>query len=163
MPRKQRDETTLPEFQGFDRPEANWFRMPNNWTNITADINNIAELKVVDYILRHTWGYQEYGVKKHITIDEFVHGRRRQDGSRMDKGTGLSERAVYDGLRKAVENGLIDEETDNSDRGRIKKSYSLRMRENIHNDADLQSLRSGVQSLHPPLQELHPRPQTLQV
>ena len=150
-------------FPGFDRPESNFFRMPNSWTDITAEINNIAELKVVEYILRHTWGYQEYGVKKHITIDEFVSGRRRQDGSRMDKGTGLSERAVYDGLRKAVENGLIDEETDDSDRGRIKKSYSLRMRENGHVDEGLQSLQSEVQSLHPPLQALHPAPQTLQV
>jgi DNA-binding PadR family transcriptional regulator len=136
--------------------------MPNSWTDITAEINNIAELKVVEYILRHTWGSQEYGVKKHITIDEFVNGRRRQDGSRMDKGTGLSERAVYDGLRKAVESGLIDEETDDSDRGRIKKSYSLRMRENRRTDEELQSLQTGVQSLHPPLQDVHPDPQTLQ-
>src|SRR5215204_2365530 len=157
---RRRSERT--PFSGFDRPESNFFRMPNTWTDITAEINNIAELKVVEYILRHTWGYQEYGVKKHITIDEFVNGRRRQDGSRMDKGTGLSERAVYDGLRKAVENGLIDEETDDSDRGRIKKSYSLRMRENVPGDAVLQSLQAGVQSLHPPLQMVHPDPQTLQ-
>src|SRR5215212_4365466 len=149
-------------FSGFDRPESNYFRMPNTWTDITAEIDNIAELKVVEYILRHTWGYQEYGLKKHITIDEFVNGRRRQDGSRMDKGTGLSERAVYDGLRKAVENRLIDEETDDSDRGRIKKSYSLRMRENAHAGEELQTLQSGVQTLHPPLQDLHPDPQTLQ-
>ena len=80
----------------------------------------------------------------------------------MDKGTGLSERAVYDGLRKAVENSLIEEEIDDSDRGRIKKSYSLRMRENAHDDEELQTLQSGVQSLHPPLQDLHPDPQTLQ-
>jgi len=136
--------------------------MPNTWTDITAEINNIAELKVVEYILRHTWGFKEYGVMKHITIDEFVHGRRRQNGSRMDRGTGLSERAVYDGLRKAVENGLVDEETDDSDRGRIKKFYSLHMRENGHADEELQSLQPGVQSLHPPLQDLHPDPQTLQ-
>lgn len=157
-----RRKTDRPPFPGFDRPESNFFRMPNSWTDITADINNIAELKVVEYILRHTWGYQEYGVKKHITIDEFVNGRRRQDGSRMDKGTGLSERAVYDGLRKAVENGLIDEETDDSDRGRIKKSYSVRMRENGHREDDLQSLQAGVQTLHPCLQAVHPDPQTLQ-
>src|ERR671927_587301 len=99
-------------FLGFDRPESNFFRMPNTWTDITAEIDSIAELKVVEYILRHTWGYQEYGLKKHITIDEFVQGRRRADGTRMDRGTGLSERAVYDGLRKAVEDGLIEEETD---------------------------------------------------
>jgi hypothetical protein len=136
--------------------------MPNTWTDITAEIDSIAELKVVEYILRHTWGYQEYGLKKHITIDEFVHGRRRQDGSRMDRGTGLSERAVYDGLRKAVENGLIEEEIDDSDRGRVKKSYSLRMRENAQDDVELQSLRPGVQTLHPRLQALHPGPQSLQ-
>ena len=163
MARRKTDHTGRAAFAGFDRPEANYFKMPNTWTDITAEIDSIAELKVVEYILRHTWGYQEYGVKKHITIDEFVNGRRRQDGSRMDKGTGLSERAVYDGLRKAVANGLIDEESDDSDRGRVKKFYSLRMREHVHNDAELQSLQSGVQSLHPPLQPLHPDPQSLQV
>jgi DNA-binding PadR family transcriptional regulator len=102
--------------------------------------------------LRHTWGYQEYGIKKHITIEEFVNGRRRQDGTRMDRGTGLSERAVYDGLRKAVANGLVDEETDDTDRGRVKKFYSLRMRPNATPDEAPQTLQSGVQSLHPDLQ-----------
>src|SRR5215218_1017035 len=160
MTRRTRERTSFP---GFDRPESNYFRMPNTWTDITAEIDNIAELKVVEYILRHTWGYQEYGVKKHLTSDKIVKGRRRQDGSRMDKGTGLSERAVYDGLRKAVDNSLIEEEVDDSDRGRIKKSYSLRMRENAHDDEELQSLQSGVQTLHPPLRDLHPDPQTLQV
>src|SRR5215211_916119 len=159
----KRNQAPPTTFTGFDRPESNWFRMPNGWTDITAEINNLAELKVVEYILRHTWGYQEYGLKKHITIDEFVNGRRRADGGRMDKGTGLSERAVYDGLRKAVENSLIEEEIDDSDRGRIKKSYSLRMRENAHASEELQTLQSGVQSLHPHLQDLHSDPQTLQV
>ncbi len=143
-------------FVGFDPPTSNWFRMPNNWTDVTSEINNLAEIKIVEYILRHTWGYQEYGLKKHITIDEFVNGRRRQDGSRMDYGTGLSERAVYDGLRKAVDRGLIEEEIDDRDRGRVKKWYSLRMR--VHSAveseaASVQLLHSGVQTLHPHLQE----------
>src|SRR5215213_2561490 len=148
-------------FSGFDRPESNYFRMPNTWTDITAEIDNIAELKVVEYILRHTWGYQEYGEKKHITIDEFVKGRRRHDSSRMDHGTGLSERAVYDGLRLAREDGLIEEAIDDSDRGRVKKSYSLRMRtadeREISNTSDLQDLQPGVQTLHPGLQKLQGR------
>ena len=146
MARRNRERTSFP---GFDRPESNFFRMPNSWTDITAEIDNIAELKVVEYILRHTWGYQEYDIKKHITIDEFVHGRRRQDGSRIDKGTGLSERAVYDGLRKAVANGLVEEEVDDTDRGRVRKFYSVRMAETLSSDGDLQSLQSGVQTLHP--------------
>src|SRR5919199_5034664 len=125
MARRKSERTPFP---GFDRPESNYSRMPTSGTDITAEIDNIAELKVVEYILRHTWGYQEYDIKKHITVDEFVHGRRRQDGSRLDKGTGLSERAVRYGLGNALEHGLIEEEVDDSDRGRIKKSYSLRMR-----------------------------------
>jgi hypothetical protein len=156
-----RRKTDRPEFPGFDRPESNFFRMPNSWTDTTAAIDSIAELKVVEYILRHTWGYQEYGIKKHITIDEFVNGRRRQDGSRLDKGTGLSERAVYDGLRKAVANGLVEEDVDDADRGRVKKYYSLRMKPAAAADP-LQSLQPGVQSLHPPLQRLHPGLQSLQ-
>ena len=157
-----RHKSQRPEFPGFDRPESNFFRMPNSWTDITAEIDSIAELKCVEYILRHTWGYQEYGIKKHITIDEFVNGRRRQDGSRLDKGTGLSERAVYDGLRKAVEYGLVEEEVDDSDRGRVKKFYSLRMREEAPATDPLQDLQPGVQTLHPPLQTLHPGRQSLQ-
>ncbi len=149
-----------PPFAGFDRPESNWFRMPNSWTDITADISSIAELKVTEYILRHTWGYQEYGIKKHITIDEFVNGRRRQDGTRMDRGTGLSERAVYDGLRKAVQHGLVEEEVDDSDRGRVKKYYSLKMRDAEAGDRlpePLQDLQPGVQSLQGGVQVSQPR------
>jgi hypothetical protein len=163
MARRKSDQRERAVFAGFERPEANYFKMPNSWTDVTAEIDSIAELKVVEYILRHTWGYQEFGIKKHITIDEFVSGRRRQDGSRMDRGTGLSERAVYDGLRKAVASGLIEEDVDDSDRGRVKKFYSLRMRENVRKDAELQNLPPGVQSLHPPLQTPHPDRQTLQV
>jgi len=116
-------------FAGFAEPTSNFFRMPTIWTNITAAINNLAELKVVEYILRHTWGYQEYGIKKHITVDEFVGGRKRQNGSRMDQGTGLSERAVRYGLGRALDDGLIVEEVDATDRGRVKKFYALKMRE----------------------------------
>ena len=43
-------------FVGFDPPTSNWFRMPNNWTDVTSEINNLAEIKIVEYILRHTWG-----------------------------------------------------------------------------------------------------------
>lgn len=149
--RRDQDEYRSP-FPGFDRPESNWFKMPVDWTNITAGIGNIAEIKVIEYILRHTWGYQEYGLKKHITIDEFVRGRKRQDGSRLDQGTGLSERAVRYGLEKALEDGVIEEEVDESDRGRIKKSYSVRMKE--ESAPELRDLRPGVQALHLPLQSL---------
>src|SRR5258708_12206381 len=148
-------------FTGFSRPESNFFRMPNEWIDITADIDNIAELKIVQYILRHTWGYQEYGIKKHITIDEFIRGRKRKDGSRMDTGTGLSEMSVRNGIAKALDHGFIEALVDDSDKARVKKYYSLKMHkdEPYEKDAyeEVQTLESGVQSLDPRGTSFRPR------
>lgn len=114
-------------FNGFARPEQSWFRMPNNWTDITAGITSLAELKLVEYVLKHTWGYQEYEITKRITLDEFMSGRRRKDGSRIDRGTGLSKPSVISGLKSAVANGYLRVEVDSSDKARVKKYYRLRM------------------------------------
>ena len=157
MPRRSKQEQPEFQFSGFQRPESNYFKMPNDWIDLTAEISNVAELKVVQYILRHTWGYQEYDIKKHITIDEFSRGRRRSDGSRIDKGTGLSERAVRYGLQAAILHGLVEEEVDDSDRGRTKKFYSLKMRPDALASSERQDLQSGVQTLHPGVQTLPPR------
>ena len=148
-------------FEGFSKPEANFFRLPNEWTDITAGIDNIAELKVVQYILRHTWGYQEYSIKKHITIDEFIRGRKRKDGSRMDSGTGLSEMSVRNGIAKALEHGFIEAIVDDSDKARVKKYYALKMQKSEPYEKDeyeeVQSLEPGVQSLDPKGTSFRPR------
>lgn len=149
---------SLPEnnkqFEGFSIPEQNWFRMPNDWTNITAGMKSLAELKVVEYVLRHTWGYHEYGIAKRISINEFMEGRKRKDGSRIDRGTGLSKQSVVDGLRNAVTRGYLVEHKDDRDRGRIQKSYSLRIK-NL--DPDVKNLDRGVKNLDTWGQESRPR------
>lgn len=111
-------------FAGFDTPHQNWFKMPNDWTDITADLSSIAELKVVEYVLKHTWGYQEYGVRKRITNDEFMQGRKRKDGTRMDKGTGLTKKSVIAGIKSALARGLLIEEVDDSDKARVKNTIT---------------------------------------
>ena len=95
-------------FEGFVRPEKNYFPMPNEWIDICARIDNLAELKVIQYVLRHTWGFREYGITKTISVDEFMKGRKRHDGTRMDNGTGLkSDRSVKDGIRAAIKHGYL--------------------------------------------------------
>src|SRR5438034_10658310 len=112
------------KFGGFTPPVSNYFRMPNEWINISAKINNLAELKVVEYVLRHTWGYQEYdGKPKPITVDEFMHGRKDRNGKRIDDGTGLSKPSVIQGLKHAIEHGYLICEIDDADKARISKSY----------------------------------------
>src|SRR5690348_18359460 len=95
-------------FPGFRVPEEErWFKVPNEWTDVTAEITSLAELKVIEYVMRHTWGYGEYEEYKHITIDEFMHGRMRRNGTRIDKGTKLSEFGVKDGLKRAIKHGYL--------------------------------------------------------
>lgn len=87
-----------------------------------------SALRVVLYLFAHSWGFQEYGRKLHLTIDEFVHGRKKADGTRMDQGAGLSESSARTGLRLAEKAGYITCETDDHDRGRIAKSYGIHVR-----------------------------------
>lgn len=116
-------------WDGFSMPDKNFTRVPNDFVEILALIDNMAELKVVLYAMRHTWGFQEYNEHKKITTDEFMHGRKLKNRERMDSGTGLSEMSVRNGLAKAIEHGFLECEIDDSDRARVKKSYRLKMKE----------------------------------
>ena len=151
-------------FGGFTVPEQNWFKMPNEWTDITADIDSLAELKVVEYVLKHTWGFHEYGLPKKITIDEFMHGRKRSTGERLDRGTGLSKQSVITGLKKAVQRSLLVENIDASDRARVKKSYMLHMKAKnqalIPTTAHTPTPDSDVQHLDPDVKDLDTGSQT---
>lgn len=105
------------------KPTANFSPMPHQLIDEFPNITTISEMKVVLYILRHTWGYGDN--EKHITLDEFQHGRKRRDGTRIDTGTGLSKPAIIAGLKLAVKHGYIARETEDSDRTRIRHTYRL--------------------------------------
>src|SRR5438874_9491875 len=136
-----------PLFEGFSKPEANFFRLPNEWTDITAKITSLAELKLVEYVLKHTWGYSEFDMVKKITTDEFIKGRKRKDGTRLDLGTGLSKPSVIQGLTSAVVHGLLEVEIDDRDKARIKKYYKLRMK-TPHEEATDEETQSDVKNLY---------------
>lgn len=125
-------------FAGFYDPRLydGWTKLPNEFIEEElCNINSVAELKVILYVMRHTWGYQEYDGLKKITIEEFAHGRHRRDGTQLDNGTGLGLTAVKDGVRKAVEHGYFVIEYDKSNPWRVKKLYGLKLREQENNDA----------------------------
>src|SRR5437588_8793293 len=93
---------------------------------------------------------------KKITTDEFMYGRKRKSGERIDIGTGLSKPSVIAGLKSAVAHGLLEEETDDSDKARIKKYYKLKMRTPIEEDepekqashADVKNVNIGVKNFN---------------
>lgn len=110
-------------FDGFYNPQENWSKMPHQLIEALHLIPSVSELKVVLYILRHTWGYSDDD--KRITVDEFCNGRKRKDGTRIDNGTGLTEPSVRNGLVAASEHGFIEVDIDDKDKARIKKYYRL--------------------------------------
>jgi hypothetical protein len=128
------------KFPGFEQPAQNYSKLPHTLIDCLPVFSSMAELKVVVYLLRHTWGFSEYGEPKKITTDEFMNGRKRRDGTRLDKGTGLVKNSVISGLELAVEHGFILVEVDKTDLARIEKRYCLNM-------SDVQMLNIGVQDL----------------
>ena len=73
---------------------------------------------------------------KLITMDEFMHGRKRRDGSRLDAGCGMAENSIKKGIADAVAHGFLIVQTDDSDRGRIKKYYAPRMRQPLEDEGE---------------------------
>jgi hypothetical protein len=123
------DEDTEDEvFPGFWHPKAKkgFTQLPHELIDILPYISDV-ELRVILYIFRHTWGFSEFGQVKKITTDEFMHGRKRSDGSRLDDGTGLSDRGVKNGIAQALDHGYIFCETDGTDKARVKKSYGIKI------------------------------------
>jgi len=118
-----REQYTTDTFSGFAPPVENWSKLPHELIDALPLIETIGEMKVILYVLRHTWGYQDE--EKRITLDEFCDGRKRRDGSRLDNGTGLSKPTVIDGIERAVKHGFLEVETDERDKGRVKKLYRL--------------------------------------
>jgi hypothetical protein len=119
-------------FPGFYNPELfdGWTKLPHELFDKMHRMSD-TELRVVLYIFRHTWGFSEFGDEKlkHLTTDDFMNGRTKSDGTRMDKGTGLSDWGVRDGLSKASKHGYITFDVDARDKGRIRKSYGIKIRD----------------------------------
>jgi hypothetical protein len=63
-----------------------------------AEINLLSELKIVETIIRHTFGWHQDRVK--LSLSDF------------QKLTGMSQPSVIEGIRKAIEHGYIERTKD---------------------------------------------------
>lgn len=123
------DTVTVPIFEGFVEPQQNWSKLPHQLIGALPHFGTKAEIVVVLYILRHTWGFHDDGKK--ITLDEFENGRwmkNKDTGEyeRMDSGVGMTRPSIVKGLKDATKHGFIEVDVDTSDKGRVKKFYSLK-------------------------------------
>ena len=90
------------KFAGFVEPTGNFTIVPNDALYFMAALSGAA-FKCLMYIVRHTFGFHDKA--KAITLDEFANGRKRNDESRIDFGTGLSRSTVIDELPALSEQG----------------------------------------------------------
>lgn len=91
---------------GFSLPTQNFFKIPNIWTDITANISSAATVLTVEYLFRHTWGFNnKEGVW--LSADEIAAGRLYSDGRRYDAGTGFDISSIHRAIKEALALGLI--------------------------------------------------------
>src|SRR3954471_257059 len=80
---------TIP-FRGFKRPR--YTQVPDELIDdIMVDLTG-AELKVLLYVIRHTFGYGKDSDT--ISLSQMLNGIHRSDGTIVDRGTGLSKKTL---------------------------------------------------------------------
>ncbi len=86
-------------FHGFVTPTTT--DTPNELFDIVLPrINNLAELKVVLYIIRRTFGFHKQ--MDWIALSQFERGIVTKDGQRLDDGVGLAHKSIVAGLERGV-------------------------------------------------------------
>jgi hypothetical protein len=120
--REQRQREPLPDFNMDGK--AGYYPAYHAVTNYMWLMSGNA-WKIVCYVLRHTIGYQKEYAPKRITLDEFEHGRKRRDGSRIDHGIGMYKQQIEAAIVDAVRAGALYVEEDERDKGRITWYYAV--------------------------------------
>ena len=98
----------MEQFPGFPQgPEENFWRYPkalNGWWHILTP----TEQKVLDYILRHTWGYNK--TCDAISLNQFRNGiKNKKTGEYIDRGTGIKhKKTLIKALQGLEEKGFIE-------------------------------------------------------
>ncbi len=147
-------------FPGFFRPKSNFYRLPNDWFDIWTDVRRmtgrsriLALLKIVEYVIKWTWGYQNYDEPIRISRRDFHRGRRK-GGRLLDRGTKLSSRSIEMALKLLVKLGLIEVVQEDDDDG---PSFIPRLRPEEENlpeflcdDVPLESDESSYQGFDLP-------------
>lgn len=139
----------MANFDGFARPASSYYRLPNSWFDHWADARKevatgdrpariIAPLKVMEYVIKYTWGFSNFDKPIRLSHSDLREGRRGKRGQRLDAGTGLaSEATLQRGIKMAVAIGMLEQHEDSSDVARQKRFYLPRLRDETEEDEEL--------------------------
>ncbi len=108
--------------------------MDQYWGQITS-----AEQKVLDYILRRTWGWEVEADE--ISYSQISRGIKKRDGTVLDTGIGLSKPTISIAIKGLITKGFIRKRN-----GKKANFYELVRNPNRSSKESLPS--SGKNSLH---------------
>lgn len=126
------------QFAGFTPPTANYYRLPNDWFDVWRQARQtlaendrpariVAPLKITEYVIKHTWGWQNFVAPIRLSRNDLRQGRQGKNG-RLDRGTGFgSEATISRGIDLALSLGLLEQVATNDDPARQQRSYLPRL------------------------------------
>ena len=113
-----------PRFPGFDSPR--YTQIPDQLLDfLMADLSG-AELKVLLYIMRRTFGWKKDA--DDIGLKQLTSGIVTRDGRVVDRGTGLAKSSVVAAIKSLEEWGIIErQENSDPERGDLPTTYRVRL------------------------------------
>ena len=142
-------------YEGFSTP--NGTLVPDDVFDILAPRLKEAELRVLLYIVRRTFGFKKQSDA--ISLGQLTDGIRARDGRILDHGTGLSRKGVVAGIKGLLDKGIITVERRSDDRGENHINiYTLRFKQGVVTGGN----HSGYPTTLPPVTTGTPQESVLQ-
>lgn len=127
-------------FAGFATPV--YTQVPDAVFDELLSILSGAELKVLLYVIRRTFGFKK--AADDISINQIMHGITTREGEVLDRGTGLSKDAVTRATKSLAEMGvLVTRRNRSKERGNEPTTYALHIREPLSEDRTPPSQKIG--------------------
>jgi hypothetical protein len=86
-------------FKGYSKP--NYTPVPDELFDEQLPDLSGAELKVLLYIIRRTFGFKKES--DNISLNQLLHGITTREDVVLDRGTGLSKKTLLDTIRNLID------------------------------------------------------------
>jgi len=121
----KRNDNTEWRFEGFVFPTTT--PVPDQVFDELVYHLSGAELKVLLYIIRRTFGFKK--ISDNISLNQLVNGITKKDGTVLDRGTGLNKDTVINGVKQLEQKGIIlATRRTSQEKGHEPTTYSLNLR-----------------------------------
>lgn len=110
------------QFAGVTSP--NTTQVPDQYFDELLPVLSGAELKVLLYITRRTFGFKKDS--DNISLSQMLHGIKTKDGHVLDRGVGLSKKTLLHAIRSlADKNIILTERRQSPEKGNEATTYRL--------------------------------------